>query len=1148
MRKLLLFTLVATLFTACTEDVIDEQRNVLTDDNRTLTVSLDGETEDTRIQLNEEKKTVWTEGDLLSVFYRSTTNEQWQFMGKTGDRTGNIEPVDSSIIPTPTTNDIIVVYPYNAGYYYNSDTKNVQASLPATQSYLKDSYGLDGNILVSLSEYNQVTLKSVCGWLKLQLTGNGETVKSITLRGNAGEQVAGELYINSADATSTLASKLTESDDDSEVGGTLVRPGTILKEVTLDCGEGVTLGAEATAFYIALPPQTFEKGITVDVICEGYNPYTISTDKKVVISRNTIQPMATVEHEGSLAPIPNNQIWYTCATKVAFPNTVGEYFGAELISHEWDSTTGKGVMIFDGDVTAIGGMIFYGDDITEIHIPKTITKIGYQAFGYCSEIQRVYIYDLEQWCNIDIADPSGSPAYHGDVYLNGELLTEITIPDSITKIKNNTFCGWKSLNNVYMHDNVTEIGTYGFAFCSFSNIALPESITSIGENAFYNCYKLTSFHTPDSVTNIGDAAFWQCYNIKEFTGKYATDNGRCIVIDGRLIDFADACGQTQYCIPDGVTSIGDAAFRSSTLKHITIPEGVEEIGEWGFAYCESLESITIPQSLKRVEDTSFYICKNGTKVYISDLTAWCNIEFCDRYTPLSNSGKLYLNNELVTHLYIPDDVTKIGDYAFTECASITNVTISDNVQVIGEDAFWECPNLTDVHIGNSVTSIEGSAFAFCDKLTTINIPNSVTIIKDWAFGSCDSLTSITIPESVVEIEEAAFYHSTQLTEVYCLATTPPLATYGYYSYWNAFDDTSAELKIFVPASDDDSILNAYKNASGWKRYANNIYEMDEPEPLLEVVNNVIDLSFSYSSVAIQVKSNVEYECVIPEDAQSWIRHSKTIAQDEYDNVYIYVSSNMDMNARSATITFKEVEGDRTATATINQTYFEGFDDSVLDTSKYLVYKRNNQYITSGGIFDTDIYSTSSYITTGASDVVIAEYKFQLPQEPGQYGEYSLSDSCVCVDKYGIRFYYEGRDGFYSRSSHSWETLGVKSTDVITIRFDNVNDIITVNGVAMNLTVDYTLGSYVFSYYYRDSDDGVYEVYGGFMDNAHLYYVKGWDANGRLVYLGYADKATNADGVEEACWRSYGYSGSLSDKKTFSFRNPDGYEPFGMGNM
>ena len=1142
MRRFLLFALAATLFVACTQDVIDEQRNVITDDNRTLTVSLDGDANDTRIQLNEEKKSVWTEGDLLSVFYRSTTNEQWQFAGKTGDRSGNILPVDSSIIPTPTTNDIVVVYPYNAGYFYNSDTKNVQASLPAEQNYLKDSYGLDGNIMVSQSEYNQVSLKSVCGWLKLQLTGTGETVRSITLRGNAGEQVAGELYINTADATSTLASELAESGDDGEVGGTLVRPGTILTEVTLNCGEGVALDAEATSFYIALPPMTFEKGITVDVICEGYNPYTISTDKKVVISRNTIQPMATVEHEGSLAPIPNNQIWYTCATKVAFPNTVGEYFGAELISHEWDSTTGKGVMIFDGDVTAIGGRIFYGDDITEIHIPKTVTKIGSQAFGYCSELQRVYIYDLEQWCNIDIAAPSGSPAYYGDVYLNGELLTEITIPDSITKIKNNTFCGWKSLNNVYMHDNVTEIGTCGFAFCSFSNITLPESITSIGEQAFYNCYKLTSFHTPDSVTNIGDAAFWQCYNIKEFTGKYATDNGRCIIIDGRLIDFADACGQTQYCIPDGVTSIGDAAFRSSTLKHITIPEGVEEIGEWGFAYCESLESITIPQSLKRVEDSSFYICKNGTKVYISDLTAWCNIEFCDSYTPLSNSGKLYLNNELVTHLYIPDDVTKIGDYAFTKCASITNVTISDNVQVIGDSAFWGCSNLTDVHIGNSVTTIEGSAFAFCDKLTTINIPNSVTIIKDWAFGSCDSLTSITIPESVVEIEEAAFYYCTSLKTVYCKPTTPP--TGGS----NMFYANASDRKIYVPASDDDSIINEYKAKEYWSDYADYIYEMDEPEPLLEVVNNVIDLSFSYSSVAIQVKSNVEYECVIPEDAQSWIRHSKTIAQDEYDNVYIYVSSNMDMSARSATITFKEVEGDRTATATINQTYFEGFDDSALDTSKYLVYKRNNQYITSGGIFDTDIYSTSSYITTGASDVVIAEYKFQLPQEPGQYGEYSLSDDCVCVDNYGIRFYYEGRDGFYSRSSHSWETLGVKPTDVITIRFDNVNDIITVNGVAMNLTVDYTLGSYVFSYYYRDSDDGVYEVYGGFMDNAHLYYVKGWDANGRLVYLGYADKATNADGVEEACWRSYGYSGSLSDKKTFSFRNPDGYEPFGMGNM
>ena len=447
MRKLLLFTLVATLFTACTEDVIDEQRNVITDDNRTLTVSLDGDANNTRIQLTEEKKTVWTEDDLLSVFYRSTTNEQWQFMGKSGDRTGNVEPVDSSIIPTPTTNDIVVVYPYNAGYYYNSDTKSVQASLPATQSYLKDSYGLDGNILVSLSEYNQVALKSVCGWLKLQLTGNGEKIKSITLRGNNGEQVAGELYINSADATSTLASKLTESDDDSEVGGTLVRPGTILKEVTLDCGEGVELGTEATAFYIALPPQTFTKGLTVEITAVDGSAMTKTTDNEVVIERNHIKPMTSLTFKAT--KLTNNKIWYTngSTTEPTAPNNPAAFGDATIQSNTYDVEKECWLITFDKEVTEIGDSAFWG----------------------CKS------------------------------------LTSVTIPDSVTTIGDETFRSCNSLTSVTIPDSVTTIGACAFDCCySLTSVTIPNSVTTIGGGAFKNCTSLKTVYCKPTTPPTGD--------------------------------------------------------------------------------------------------------------------------------------------------------------------------------------------------------------------------------------------------------------------------------------------------------------------------------------------------------------------------------------------------------------------------------------------------------------------------------------------------------------------------------------------------------------------------------------------------------------------------------------------------------------------
>ena len=525
-------------FMACTQNPIEEQSAIRTDAPETIRVGF--EDNETRIQLNSAQKTVWTKNDLVSVFYRSDANQKWQYQGETGERVAELYSVDAGTANSKM-NYVVLAYPYSADYVISATTGNIEAKLPTTQYYANGSYGVGSNLMVSQSEFTQFSLKSVCGWLKLQLTGNGEVVKSIKFRGNNGEQVAGLIYVDTATAEATFASEMGGSDDNN-AGGNLVFNDTILTEVTLDCGAGVELGAETTPFYISLPPQTFENGFTVVVECDDHKPMTLSTSNALTIERNTIQPMASVEHNAEqIKIIPNNEIWYTngSTTQATTPNETNA-FGANIVSNIYDAAKECWVIKFDGDVTTIGEKAFY----------------------------------------------------------NCWSLTSVTIPDSVTTIGDSAFYNCKSLTSV----------------------TIPDSVTTIGENAFYSCISLTSVTIGDSVTTIGYYAFLGCSSLTKFNGKYASEDGRCLIIDGTLNSFAPA-GLTEYTIPDSVTTIGYYAFDyCDILTSVTIPDSVTTIGEGAFYGCSSLTSVTIPDSVTTIGYYAFRYCSSLTSVYCKAVT------------------------------------------------------------------------------------------------------------------------------------------------------------------------------------------------------------------------------------------------------------------------------------------------------------------------------------------------------------------------------------------------------------------------------------------------------------------------------------------------------------------------------------------------
>ena len=378
---ILLLTLVS-----CAESGIKEYRNDYQVAPERLTATFEG-VESTRIEL-QELNSVWSAGDEVSVFYHSYSNLKYKFDGNSGDSAGTLSLVAGEQ-GEATLDKSYMLYPYSENNSLGEDGM-LYTSLPAEQSYKANSYGVGGNILVAESTTSQFVLNNVCGWIRIQLTGDGEVVQSITLSSNKNEALAGDVAVNSSDAGYTLMSS----------GGS---------SITLDCGEGVTLSESVTEFYIGILPQGLEGGITVDIVTDQ-DSVSKSTYEAVVVERNHILPMTAFRLSGEEAV--HNELRYT-ATALVEPHDASD-FNVSIVSNEWDEATGEGVITFDGELTTIGEKAFSDCyRLTSVTIPDSVTTIGEYAFYYC------------------------------------DSLTSVTIGDSVTTIGNYAFQNCSSLTSVY---------------------------------------------------------------------------------------------------------------------------------------------------------------------------------------------------------------------------------------------------------------------------------------------------------------------------------------------------------------------------------------------------------------------------------------------------------------------------------------------------------------------------------------------------------------------------------------------------------------------------------------------------------------------------------------------------------------------------
>ena len=303
----------------------------------------------------------------------------------------------------------------------------------------------------------------------------------------------------------------------------------------------------------------------------------------------------------------------------------------------------------------------------------------------------------------------------------------IQFDSDVTKIGDRAFyeCG---ITSITIPESVNTIGSSAFNRClSLTRITIPDNVTSIGESAFYYCSSLTSLTLGKGVTAIGYSAFRECTgeliincnipSVDSSSGVFSGSKFKSVTIGDGVTTigataFYNCSSLTSVTIGNSVTSIGATAFHNcSSLTSVTIGNSVTSIGDWAFDGCSNLTSISIPCSVTTIGESAFN-CFGLTSVKITDISAWCKIDFeTIASNPLNNKANLYLNSELVTELVIPSDITEIKPYAFYSCKSLTSVTIPESVTAIGNYAFRGCSSLTSVYC-KAVTPPTGAAYMF----------------------------------------------------------------------------------------------------------------------------------------------------------------------------------------------------------------------------------------------------------------------------------------------------------------------------------------------------------------------------------------------------------------------------------------------------
>lgn len=676
---------------------------------------------DTRTYVEDNRYLRWNADDEITVFAGNSYNSHWQFAGEDGANSGKFNEINEGGFVTGSPLDLTAnyaIYPYDENISI-SEAGVVSLTLPAVQEYnhaYENSFGAGANTMMAVTKNtsdNFLSFKNLCGYLKLKFYGNDVTVKSITVKGNNGEKIAGPATVSmaySGEPTITMGDDATDT-------------------ITIDCGEGVALSNDAanpTTFWVVIPEITFEGGITIEVADINDQIFSKQTTNAVPIENNLIQPMAAlrviIEKTESPTPsvpnIPNNEIWYTATAKVE-PD-INVQFGAGYLSSTWNETTGEGVLFFDGDVTMIErNALGYSESLTSITLPQSVNHVSGGAFEglrYLSKFEGKFASEDGHCLIVDGVLVSIACAG----------LSEYRLPDNIHSIADfGCDCMWfNGFERLIVPGSVETIGNYAFAESwGMKEFILEEGVKYIGDRVFGGMAHLQKVVLPRSIETIGSDIF------------YNNDDALSLYLYATTPPTINSDTFSSY---DNVNIYLPAKAISNYTNYDYLAGDYNKPNHWRNFLQFIKGSIEIPNFNNSSEIANNEIRyqswgnANGEEIicapYFSDKSDWGANIIAHRYNETLGCWVIMFDG----------DVKKVSDEAYSTGRGVQlnlkSITLPNSITTIGKEAFV-CVSFDTITIPKNVTEIQALAFAETFWKTIYCTPDTPPTLGNNAFST-----------------------------------------------------------------------------------------------------------------------------------------------------------------------------------------------------------------------------------------------------------------------------------------------------------------------------------------------------------------------------------------------------------------------------